>query len=237
MAKFSRKFDGANTYSTERLKTGISMASLGAPVIITAAAGAGVVLGSTTGWTDAVGINLDASVYSTTQGDTEGVARVVVDPGAVFKWRIAGSATEGTQALVVTNSAASAAGTVITITTGDAAPNSPTLDEGTAYCVSGANAGQSRKITSVAATTATVTVPFTNDLAVGDVFILVPWTPFDVAGNNLQFSTALTEADQSIAVGTGAPVRIVGLIWSLTNARTDSWVEGVADDHVLNVTT
>lgn len=237
MAKFSRKLDGANTYSTERLKTGISLTVMGGPLIVTAAAGAGVVLGSTTGWTDAVGINEDLSTYSTTQGDTEGVARVVVDPGAVYKWRIAGAATDGTQALIVTNSAASTAGTVITITTGDVAPNSPTMDEGFAYCVSGANAGQSRKITSVAATTATVTVPFTNDLAVGDVFMLLPWTPFDVAGNNLQFSTALGEADQSIAVGTGAPVRITGHIFNLTNARTDSWVEGVADDHVLNVTT
>lgn len=236
MGLFAYSAVGGGFIPSLRLKLGASTAA-GVPVIDTAAGGAGVGQATTTSWANAVGLTLDAGTYSTTQGDAEGLARVIISPAAVYKWPIAGSATEGTQALIVTNSAASTAGTVITITTGDAAPNSPTMDEGTAYCVSGANAGQSRKITSVAATTATVTVPFLNDLAVGDVFMLLPWTPFDVAGNNLQFSTALTQADQSIAVGTGAAVRIVELVINPAEPRTDAWVLGVADDHVLNVTT
>jgi hypothetical protein len=40
----------------------------------------------------------------------------------------------------------------------------------TAYCRTGANRGESRKITTGAVATQTVVVPFTNDIAVGDTF-------------------------------------------------------------------
>lgn len=236
MGEFAYSAAGGSIVPSLRLKLGATTA-VGAPVIDNAAGGAGVGQASTTSWANAVGLTLDAGTYSTTQGDAEGAARVIISPMAVYKWRIAGSATASAQAQIVTNSSASTTGATITITSGDQDPSSPTMDEGTAYCISGANAGQSRKITSVTSTTAVVTVPFTNDLAVGDVFMLVPWTPFDVAGNNLQFTSDLLEANQTIAVGTGAAVRIVALSINPHAARTDSYVLGTADDHVLNATT
>jgi len=43
----------------------------------------------------------------------------------------------------------------------------------TAYCRTGANRGEYRKITTGAAATQTVLVPFTNDIAIGDTFCVV----------------------------------------------------------------
>ncbi len=43
----------------------------------------------------------------------------------------------------------------------------------TAYCRTGANRGEYRKITTGAAATQTVVVPFTNDIAIGDTFCIV----------------------------------------------------------------
>ena len=235
MGAFAFETSGASVTTTQRAKISASVVDVGVPMVVSAAGGAGLAQGTTTTWTDAVGLALDEATYSTTQGDVEGAVRVHISPTACYKWLVSGGATEGTAALVLTNSVASATGATVTITTGETAPTN--FDEGLLYCTGGANKGLSRKITSVTATTAVVTVPFPTDLAVGDTFLMVPWTPFDVAGNNLQFSTLLTQADQSIAVGTGAAVRIVRLHFSPTDPRTDSYVYGTADDHVLNVTT
>jgi hypothetical protein len=199
-----------------------------------AAAGAGIRPSTTTSAADAVGQALDACTYSATQAASDNIVSVLINPDAVYKWRISGAATDGTQALIVTNSAASAGGTVVTITTGETAGTN--YDEATIACISGANTGIIRKVTSVAATTFTVTHPFPNAIAVGDQFLFGPWTPFDVAGNNLQQTTLLKEADQTIAVGTGIEARIME--WkvdfsSVTNARRNSYVYAILDDHIL----
>ncbi len=221
-----------------KYKLGATVGVAGTIMMDVAAAAAGLALSTTTSAADAVGGTLDTGVYSATQGDTEGIVSVVINPDAVYRWRICGSATDGTQALIVTNSAVSAAGTTVTITTGETAGTN--YDEAMIACISGANVGQSRKVTSVAATTFIVTVPFLNDIAVGDQFIFVPWTPVDVAGNNLQQTTLLKEADQSIALGTGIAARILDLQFdfgSVTAARGNSYVLATLDDHIFNVTT
>lgn len=207
----------------------------------TAAAAAGLALSTTTSAADAVGQALDTGTYATTVHtgpSAEGVVSVLVNPDAVYKWRICGAATDGTQALIVTNSAVDTACVTVTITTGETAGTN--YDEATIACISGANLGQVRKVTSVTATTFVSTVEWAHHLAVGDQFIFVPWTPADVAGNNLQQTTLLKEADQSIAVGTGAAVRIFDLDFdfsSVTNARRNSYVLGLLDDHIYGVTT
>jgi len=132
------------------------------------------------------------------------------------------------------------AGTGITITTGDDAPNSEEKDEGTIACVSGANLGQSRKITTTSATVYTVTVPFLNDIAAGDQFIAVPWTPADVVGDNINLTTNLQEGRQDIAVGTGADLRVFDLEFdsaSVSHARRQSFVYALFDDHIWRETT
>jgi len=225
---------------SRRYKLNESMATAGVPVVVGTAGDAGLKLCAVTSGVDFVGVTLDTGTYSSTQGDAEGRVTVIINPFAV--WKIHGNSglTTGTQLPVTTNSSAETAGTVVTITTGDAAPNSPSMDEGIAVCVSGANLSQTRKITSVAATTATVTVPFLNDIALNDQFLILPWTPVDLASNNIALTTLLNEADGTIAVGTGVAMRIVDLevdFGSVSAARTNTHVYAILDDHIFNVTT
>lgn len=232
--KFAYTFAGGAPHIRKLKIGGASFATAGIPALIGADGTAGLALPTSASVADAVGVTLDTGTYSTTQGDAEGVVSVIVNPDAVWRTLMSGAGAPGTQLNLKTNSAAETAGTVITITTGDGAPNSPSMDEGTAFCVSGANVGQTRKITSVAATTATVLVPFTNDIANGDTFILVPYTAFDVAANNVELTTDLAQANATIAVGTGAALRTVALEFDTHGTpRTNSFVLLRLDDHVL----
>ena len=68
----------------------------------------------------------------------------------------------------------------------------------TAYCRSGANRGEYRKITTGGATTQTVVIPFTNDIAVGDTFCVanvvtgLSRIDFDSQFQGIDSSAALT---------------------------------------------
>lgn len=218
-----------------KMKISASFATAGIYATVNAASGAGIVVGLRTTVADQVGVTVDTGTYSTTQGDAEGLVTVITNPYAVYRLLMVGD-EDNAQLTVTTNSSAETAGTVVTITSGDPAPNSPTMDEGTIVCVSGANVSRTRKITSVAATTATVTVPFQNDIASGDVFILVPWTPNDTAGDNVNLSADLSNAEQDVAVGTGADMRPLALEFdtsSQANARRNSYVYANLVSHVL----
>ena len=196
---------------------------------------AGIVVGLRTTVASQVGVTIDTGTYSTTQGAVEGTVQVITNPYAVYRMLMVGDELDA-QLSITTNSVVDTGGTIVTITTGDVAPNSPSMDEGTIVCVGGANLGQTRKITSVAATTATVTVPFLNDIAVNDVFITVPWTPNDVAGDNVNTSRTLANAEQDVAVGTGADFRPLALefdISSQANARQKSYVYANLVSHIL----
>ena len=190
--------------------------------------------------TDFIGCLAGAgATYSTTQGDAEGTVEVIINPDAVWKWKMVRDGSEA-QLDIITNSAASAAGTVLTITTGDPAPNSPDHDQGQLAGVRGANVGQTRQVTSVAATTATVTVPFLNDLAVDDVYILVPWSPGYVENDNLRPGNTLNTAQQTVIDTTGASFRGIEIQWdfsSLTKARQNSYLYAWCEDHNFGQTT
>ena len=219
----------------KRYKSGSTFAAPGGYATIVVDGGAGVVLGLATTVADQVGCSLDTTTYSTTQGDAEAVVSLIVNPDVVLKIRMGRTATAATQLQVTTNSAADTAGTAVTITTGDDAPNSTEKDEGTLACVGGANVGQSRKITTTSATVYTLTVPFLNDIASGDQFLAVPWTPADVAGDNINLTTNLQEGRQDIAVGTGADLAVFDLEFdfsSVTNARQKSFVYALFTDHI-----
>ena len=164
--------------------------------------------------------------YSTTQGDTEGLVRVYVTPDIIYRLLMSGGAAENTALQVITNATASTTGA--TITAADTPENS--MDDGISWCLSGANAGQSRKITTYTANTSfVVTVPYLNDIPVGDTFAVAPYLPCTTT--TLQLSTLLTQADASIAVGTGGTARVVELV---LNDVSDSFVHVIARDHVYN---
>jgi hypothetical protein len=130
---------------------------------------------------------------------------------------MSGTAAAGGLLPLITNSAASTGGTAVTITTGDIVPNSPTMLDGTLICLTGANQGLRRKITSVSATVFTVVVPFPFTLASGDTFTAVPYFPgaqTALGGDDLTLTTApgtnATEADATVATTT-VGVRFVHL--------------------------
>ena len=191
----------------------------GAPAVCAAATSAGVLPQAVATVGINLGISLDTAVYTTSQAtvlsDGPGVISLVVNPDAVYRLRMSGTAAAGGTLPLVTNSAASAGGTVVTITTGDIDPSSPTMVNGTMICLTGSNAGLRRRVTSVAATTMTTLVPFPRAIASGDTFTVVPYFPGGLAGtgvngDNLTLTTAPgtnnTEADAT-AASTAAGVR------------------------------
>ena len=163
--------------------------------------------------------------YSTTQGDTEGLVRVYINPDIIYRAAMSSAATL-TDLATITVTAASAAGTTITNTSSPAND----MDDGTIWGLSGANAGLSRRITTyTASASAVVTVPFPRTIAVNDTFAAVPYTPFVTTA--IQLTTNLVNANASIAFGTGGNARVVELV---LQAVGNSFVHFVARDHALN---
>ena len=193
----------------------------GCPAVVgaTTAAGVGPMAAGTLA--EYVGLSLDTATYSTSQtvlrgspynGNAASVS-LVVNADPVIRNRMSGSTTAGTALPLITNSTASSGGTAVTITTGDIVPNSPTMLDGTIICLTGANVGQRRKITTVSATVFTVVVPFPYAIASGDTFTAVPYFPGAdtvLGGDGLTLTatpgTLATEADASVA-STTAGVR------------------------------
>ena len=194
----------------------------GCPAIASATTTAGVAPMAAGTIAEYVGLSLDMAVYTTTQATiaangAPGVISLVVNADPVIRLRMSGSTTAGTALPLITNSAASAGGTAVTITSGDIVPNSPTMLDGTIICLTGSNVGQRRKITTVSATVFTVVVPFPYAIAAGDTFTAVPYFPGAdtvLGGDGLSLTTTpgtlATEADASVATTT-AGVRFASL--------------------------
>lgn len=235
----------------KKFQFGVTLTAAGIPFTVPAANTAGVVIGTTTGATDLVGMSLDKgavghamsnntgtaqSTYSTTQGtgtsSAERVVTLIINPFAVWAWKMSGGATEDTVLATQTVTTASAGGTAVTTA---AEWSSPTFDEGYTWGYTGANVGQGRKVTSVSSTAGTVTIPFDYATVVGDTFLRAPYCPMQTV--TIQLSTLLTQADASIAVGTGAPFRVIEMRLrdASESGNTNSFVLGVSNSHALNL--
>lgn len=220
----------------KRHKVGASAAA-GIPVLERSTAG--IANATTTSMADAVGLTVDAATYTTTQATNmvEGVATVIINPDAIVKAKMVSAATGNTQLNLTTNSAADTTGLTVTITSGDAAPNSPEMAGGTAIGVSGNNKGVSRVITSTGATTAVVTVPFPYTIAAGDTFVLVPWSVPGVSTNSATLTTDLT-AVRGDQAGTGtALLTVVDLSIDSELVRSNSYLEFLIQDNMYGQTT
>lgn len=217
----------------KKFQVNATVARAGVPLVIPGAGNAGVVLATTTGAADMVGVNLDTATYVTAQqtdgSSAERKITLVVNPDAVWRMLMSGGATENTALALQTVTTAATDG--LSVTTA-AEWSSPTFDEGFVWGYDGANAGQARKITSVSSTAGTVTVAFDQDTVVGDNFLRCPYSP--IQGTTIQLTTLLTQADASIAVGTGAHFKTVELLLRDINneGRTNSYVLAVSGDHV-----
>lgn len=207
----------------------------GIPLLISAANSAGLALASTTSAMDVAGLAIDTAIYTTVQGSgansAERLVTVIVNPDLIFKARLSGGAADGTALPSYAVTAASANGT--TITTGTQW-DVPSYDEGIVWGFDGANAGQSRKITSVSSTAAFVTVPFDYATVVGDRFMRAPLCP--MGSITAQLTTGLTEVNTAVAVGAGGAWLTVDLqLGDIGNdGHLQSYAMLVAGDHFLN---
>lgn len=203
-----------------------------------------VVVATTTGAADYMGIAIEAVTYSTTQADfdgwpdDEGTVGMIVDPFQVIELPVSGGATSGTAlnstapANILTNTSASAGGTVVT------AAEVGTIDHSGGILVgrTGANAGLVRRISShINSTSTTVTQPFPRALAVNDTFFRFPYS---LATQALTLTSDITQADGTTAV-TGAPFIPVYIGEGLGGVTVDiindtAVVHVIARDHHYN---
>ncbi len=201
----------------------------GIPVLISATSEAGLNPGTTTSAADLVGITLDTATYTTTQGtgasSAERLVKVIINPDAIIRMRMSGSATAGTALSAQTVTTASSGGTAVTTA---AEWSSPTYVDGAVWGLTGANVGQSRKITSVSSTAGTVLVPFDYGTNVGDTFLRTPVYP--MASIAAQLTSNLTELDASAAISGDAAYICIDLE---LNGTADSYAHFIAGDHIL----
>jgi hypothetical protein len=236
--EFAYDLSGTSTAIMKKYQVAATNTVIGRPYLVVANAGSGIVLGTTAGVVDAIGVNVDAAgTYVTAQqsdnSDTARLTTIIINPNAVYRMLLSGGATEGTALSLATVTAASADG--LTVTSTGITWNSPELDEGTIFGYSGANAGKARKITSTgSATVATLTVALPYDTVVGDTFFATPYTPTQT--ETLQLTTNCTQADASIAVGTGGTWVVIEqlLLDSANNGRTSSYVLAMLQDHLYS---
>lgn len=202
--QFAGALAGDATAAVRRFRIGESLSA--GQIVVSGSTGGGEVEDPTsvTDFSDAVGLALTDATYSTTQGDDEGTVQVALaSSNTLYKGRVNPGATSGTQladadGVVLTNTSASAGGTTIT----DSDVGSATRAQGTVIGISGANRGESRIVTTFnSGTSLVVSVPFPNAIAVGDMFVVVPYKVG--ANQTLQLTTDFTEINASVAVGTG----------------------------------
>ena len=179
----------------------------GVPVCKGGAGAKGVVVGTTTAAVGMVGCTLDGATLVTAQqtdsSDTARYVTVIINPSAVWKAKLCGGATENTAIPTFAVTTASTDGLSVTSTTATDL-SSPTTDEGLIFGYTGANAGVGRKVTSVAATVATMLVALPNDTVVGDTFFRLPFctSPYGYETQYPQLTTLLTQVDATTAVDT-----------------------------------
>lgn len=211
--EFAHDVSGSGIARIMKYQVAATNTVIGRPYLKAASSGSGIVLGTTGGAVDMVGVNIDAAgTYVTAQqtdnADTARLTTLIVNPGAVYKARLSGGATDGTALSAATVTTASSDG--LSVTTSAFDPNSPDMDEGIIWGYSGGNAGRARKITSTAANVATVTVAFPVDTAVGDKFLYAPISP--VSTITAQLTTNCTEIDASAAISGDATVIVFEMV-------------------------
>lgn len=255
MARIARSLSGSAPF-LRKYKISASVATAGVPIVVGGTGVAGVTPQLTQGsMPKVVGISVDTGTYTTTQSASmiEGVCTTVINPDAVYAWLLSGSTagTSGVALASTTNSAAASSGLTHTITTGDAAPNSPTMLDGTILYITGNNVGLSRRITSVTATTAVVTVPFPNTIAAGDVAVLLPYnmdgptstTNTLIAGAGTDTTGTptvdVTQLNATVAITTNAgfhrPVDLIYDFQGVSQGKTTAQLLSIPYDHVFGL--
>lgn len=197
----------------KRYRVAATNTVLGRPYTKTVDGGVGIVLGTTTGAVDFVGVNVDAAgTYAAGQNadgsDNAKYTAIIVNPLAIYRARLSGGATDGTALSARTVTTAQTDG--LTVVHAGYNSSSPDMDEGTIWGLTGANAGIARSLTTTADGTTTVILAFPRDSAVGDTYALAPIAP--TRSIVAQFTTNCTEIDASAAISGDATVVCVEML-------------------------
>ena len=212
--EFAYDLGGGSTVVMKKYNVAATNTVVGRPYLKVAdATGTGVVLGTTTGAVDFIGVNVDApGTYAAGQNsdgsENAKVVTLIINPLAVYKARLSGGATDGTALTARTVTTASTDGLTVTHSAYDG--SSPTMDEGTVWGYSGANAGIARKVTSITSTAATVTLAFPRDDAVGDQYLYAPIYP--TRSIVAQLTTNCTEIDASAEISGDATLVVTEML-------------------------
>jgi hypothetical protein len=206
----------------------------------------GVIPSEVDNMADCLGLALGTGTYSATPAaGALGTVEVSIRPDSVLNATMSGSSTESTALTIMTNTTADTS-TPDTVTSSDVSSTNDMIG-GTLwrYRTKGdAPAGLSEwRIISghTTSTNVTAAVDFEYGIAVGDKFLMCPWTmiPGDSTATtdghgNVQVTAAFYQADASIASGSGATAMVYNLI---LRSETDSEVEFLLADHALGVLT
>ena len=227
--EFSYTLSGA-TPRSRRVILGEQSDVAGVPLIAGTAAKAGPIKASTIAAVDLIGVqtNVPTNSYQTAKNEDNyenaSVAEVIVSTDAVYKARLSGGSTSGTDLTTYTASATASDGATVTF-----ASLAVGFDEGTLHCIEGANRCISRRIASITTNVATLTLAFPAAVTSGDKFIVLPYAP-DTALQYVQLTSDLTELDASAVVDTdNANFRVVEM---KLDGVSNSYAYVVAVDHL-----
>lgn len=216
--EYAYDLSGTSTAFVKKYQVAATNTTLGVPYLQNAGTGGtGIVLATTTGAANALGVNIDtAGTYVTAQqsdnSDTERLTSVIVNPHAVYRALISGGSTSGTAQTTYTAASGGSDGLTIVMT---ASVASPDVDETYIFCLSGVNQGSKRKCTSTSTTTATFIVAWRYDAVANDTFMTCGFTPTQTEA--LTLTTDLTGINGALAP-TGAAFNCVEVLFDTTTS-------------------
>lgn len=222
-----------------RYPVGATSLIAGIPVLVAGAGDPGVIATAvgTSAIANVVGLTIDAATQTipaaqtSPMSDPQRYVSVIVNPYAVYRARLSGSATAGVA--LAEHSVTTASSDGLTITT-NTAWNSPTYDELAVWGYLGANAGIVRKVDTVSATAATVEIALPADTVVGDTFLRAQISPVPAAAG-VRLTTNFAEIDAITGSAHADTFRVVDVdLRSVADAGTlNSFAYIVPLDHYL----
>jgi hypothetical protein len=194
-----------------------------------------IIPSTTTSSTDALGLAISTGTYDaspTAAEGGEGTAQVIINPFAIWRGRVWGSATKAELSAATLNVQTQTSASTTRFTS--AAMYSNSKDAGTVFMLTGANAGLSRVVTSHSdAAYFDITVQFPNTMAVGDKAVVVQ----EGVGTHVhQPTTDLTGFDDSVATGTGIHCGVIGveLVRPINDVNPEIYVDFLLIDTMWN---
>ena len=234
--EFAYDLAGGSTAVVKKYQVSASNTVLGVPYLVNlGSGGTGIVLATTTGAANAVGVNIDAAgTYVTAQqsdnSDTARMTSIICNPTGVYRALLSGGSTSGTALALFTATSGGSDGLTVVMDTSVASPD---MDEGTLFGYSGTNTNVKRKITSTSSLTATVIVSLPRDAVSGDTFLCVGMTPTQTTA--LTLTSDLTGIDASLAPTGGAWNVIETLMLDASGSgRTNSYAFIEFGDHAFS---